>query len=390
MSTAEPLGEAIFVDQSDQALAPLCPWPPVIVSRDAIEREIQRLAALARPANGIRASAIVHPCHTGEGNGISPGFDAVLHVLRPGEATAPIWRNSNRVEFCLRGCGSATVNGEELPLARWDTCNIPAMQRYQHRNVGDDLFVWLSFSNAPLLEKLGAHYAEYDPPVRRLGQPRPRNLKDGWFDVELPGGARLQSAEYLSDIEVVPSRAHLWRWNAVKDQLAFAPRTDQRDMVLLYNPATERRAGTSASFFVTILGGTATAPLQPPVRWGHRHTPAALFYQMMGSAIADIDGKRVVWEEGDLVMGAPTWAQHSINVGVKDGVATDWALFALQDHPPHIAQESLIWQDDPEKPIAALGHEVELDYLAFAAKRRTEEDAVARTGHETSAEGRQS
>lgn len=379
MSNTKPSAEleAIFVDQSGQDRPPLRPWPSMVVPRASIDREIERLADLPRPGNGLRASAIVHPCYNGVGHGISHGFDAVINVLKPGERTAPIRKNSNRVEFCIRGNGVATVNGEDVPLGKWDICNIPSMQRYQHCNTGNDLFVWLSFSNAPALETLGAHYSENDPAVRRLAEPRPRKLNEGAFDVELPGGARLQSSEYLAEIEVVQSRAHLWTWQDVKDQLAFAPRTGNRDMVLLYNPATERRAGTSASFFVTMLGGTATAPVQAPVRWGHRHTPATLLYQMKGTAIAEIEGQKVIWEEGDLIIN-PSWARHSINAGLKDGVPGDWALFALQDHPPHIAQESLIWQDGPEKPVGALGLEDDPSYLAFAAKLRSEEDMAAK------------
>ena len=57
------------------------------------------------------------------------------------------------------------MSGEETRLEKWDICNIPAMQVYQHRNTGNDLFVRMTYSNAPLLEKLGVHYFEEDPKV---------------------------------------------------------------------------------------------------------------------------------------------------------------------------------------------------------------------------------
>ena len=41
------------------------------------------------------------------------------------------------------------------------------MQTYSHRNTGSGLFARLSYSNAPLLEKLGAHYFEEDPGADR-------------------------------------------------------------------------------------------------------------------------------------------------------------------------------------------------------------------------------
>lgn len=359
--------EPIFVDQSGKDPGPLRPGPAMIVPRASIAREIERLADLPPPGNGKRASAVVHPHYKGPETAITPGIDAVINVLKPGEVTEPVRKNSNRVEFCISGSGLANVNGESLPLEKWDVCNIPAMQGYQHRNTGKDLFVWLSMSNAPLLEAHGVHYFEASPPILRLAQPQARKFGEGAFDDALPSGARLQSTEYLADLEVVQSRAHRWAWTDVRKRLAFAPNTHNREIVLLYNPATERRAGTSASFFVTMLGGTTTTPLFRE-RWGHRHTSATILYHYLGSAVAEVEGEKLVWTEGDLIMAAPGWARHNIHSGSKDGRPTDWGVFALQDHPLHIALESLVWQDDPNQPVSALGLAEEARYLAFSTK----------------------
>src|SRR3546814_5217435 len=83
------------------------------------------------------------------------------------------------------------------------------------------------------------------------------------------GGARMRSYEYLVDIDVVESRALHWPWAAVKNNLPFAPRTNNRGIMLLYNPATERRNGTTHSFFATVSGGTRRHP-PPPILRGHR------------------------------------------------------------------------------------------------------------------------
>lgn len=369
MSETKPATELqpIFADQSGKDPALPQPWPSMIVPRASIEREIERLAELPKPGNGRRASAVVHPLYTGPGQGLTPATDIVINVLKPGEETAPIRRNANQVELCISGSGVAEVNGQELALGKWDICNIPSMQRYRHRNNGNDLFVRLTYTNTPLLEKLGVHFFEEDPRVRRFVEAGPRKLAEGAFDDELPGGARLQSFEYLAEIRVAESRAHRWGWNDIRNRLAFAPHTDRRQVVLLYNPATERLAGTSASFFVAVTGGTTTAPMQPD-RYGHRHTSATFNYWLMGSGKNIVNGETLYWNQGDLLLAAPSWAQHSVYWESKDGSPTDWCSVIVQDHPLHIGMESLIWQEGKDKPIAALGAEVDVDDLRFTGR----------------------
>src|SRR3546814_548487 len=150
------------------------------------------------------------------------------------------------------------------------------MQVYRHRNTGSDLFVRLTYTNTPLLEKLGVHYVEEDPSIStRLKQREEWHPQSSALDLDLgTGGARMRSYEYLVDIDVVESRALHWPWAAVKNNLPFAPRTNNRGIMLLYNPATERRNGTTHSFFATVSGGTRRNP-PPPILRGHRHSSAS-------------------------------------------------------------------------------------------------------------------
>src|ERR1019366_4416576 len=101
---------------------------------------------------------IVHPQSMKPGLGFAPGIDVTINVLKPGEETAPVLRNSNQLEIVIGGTGMVYVGKQEFAVERNDIWNVPAMQTYRYRNTGKELFARLSYSNAPLLEKLGAHY----------------------------------------------------------------------------------------------------------------------------------------------------------------------------------------------------------------------------------------
>src|SRR4051794_34679086 len=82
--------KAKFLDCTGAAAPKLNLWPAVMISREEIEAEVERLASLAPPAGGRRASLIVHPFAEAPGLGLAPGIRVTLNVLKPGEQTKPI------------------------------------------------------------------------------------------------------------------------------------------------------------------------------------------------------------------------------------------------------------------------------------------------------------
>ena len=77
-----------FADHSGAAVpAKLDLMPAVTIPREAIEAEIERLASIPAPANGRRVSKIANP-RSGVGEGLAPGIEVSLSVLKPGERTA--------------------------------------------------------------------------------------------------------------------------------------------------------------------------------------------------------------------------------------------------------------------------------------------------------------
>jgi gentisate 1,2-dioxygenase len=335
-------------------------WTPIVVPRAAIDAEIERLAAAPAPPNGRRASLIVHPQSTAPGLGFAPGVDVTINVLKPGERTSPVRRNSNQVEICLRGTGTVYAGEVTFAAEQFDIWNVPAMQTYAHENTGSELFVRLSYSNAPLLEKLGAHYVDGRPPasapaivaaedtLRRTQRYARETAPE--FTIT-PEGAKLRGYEYLVDIEVIESKANHWPWKAARPHLAISGEPDARGLLLLYNPATERRNGTTHSFFAT-LGTHAPNVPERPVGAGHRHSSVAINFYFIGSGKSVVDGVTYEWAAGDLMLSAPSWAEHAHYFHHS---AEGHAALTIQDHPFHIGTESLVWQEQMDGPVLALG-----------------------------------
>ncbi len=329
-------------------------WAPLHVRRAQIDDAITRLRAL--PARR-RAMEILHPEAVEPGAGFAPGLSVSINVLEPGEEATVPRDNANSVEFCIRGAGTARVGGRALSPTRWDTWSIPSMARRTYRAGGGEPFVWLSYSNAPLLEKLGMRYSD-EGHIQPAGSPSAQEEGERAYvrgnAPDLPildDGARLRGYEYLTDIEVSGNKALIWPWAEASRHLAREHGDGGRTIMLMYNPATGRPNGTTHSFFAT-LSSWPPGKLRPVPERGHRHSSFACNYHFRGRGSSVVDGQRFEWEAGDLLLSAPSWSEHA------HGSSLDGSnVLTVQDHPFQIGTESLIWQERIDGPILTLGSE---------------------------------
>src|SRR5215210_1300329 len=128
-----------FVDRSGSPPDQVAWWDPIVVRREDIEAEIERLAAMSRPDDGRRRSLIVHPDAEAPGLGLAPGIEVALDVLLPGEETTAVRHNSTAVGFCLRGTGEATIGDATFAFDQHDVWCLPSMAPYTYRNTGAGL-----------------------------------------------------------------------------------------------------------------------------------------------------------------------------------------------------------------------------------------------------------
>jgi ornithine cyclodeaminase/alanine dehydrogenase-like protein (mu-crystallin family)/gentisate 1,2-dioxygenase len=340
-----------FIDRTGGAESRHRPYQPVVITREEIDAEIARLAALPAPSNGRRVSMIANPA-AGVGNGLAPGIAVSLSVLKPGERTRPIRHNTSLINFCIRGRGSTIVDGKRIRFSQYDAWNIPPWAVYQHVNDSDELHVRLTYSNSALLEKLNVHVTEEDPLEERSDQ---REIDEdaqpnpfGTLRIT-EEGALLMPYEKLINPDVVRMEALHWPWKRVKEELdkltALGSSYVGRRLYLLYNPATGRTNGTSHTFFATICLRPAKIVDRP-----HRHTASAINYFFKGSGSSVIEGKRHDWKAGDLMLTAPGWAIHNHSSHDEDVYE-----LTIQDSPLQIAMGSLLWQEDLSRPPEVLG-----------------------------------
>ena len=93
-----------FIDQTGAKPAAMDLWPAIVIPKETIDAEVERLAHLPRPANGRRRSIVAHP-RAGREGGLAAGIQVALDVLLPGERTVPYRQNSTQINFVIRGAG---------------------------------------------------------------------------------------------------------------------------------------------------------------------------------------------------------------------------------------------------------------------------------------------
>ena len=354
------MSQSKFIDRSGWTPEPLELWEPVLISKEEIDAEVERLASIPRPANGRRQSLIVHPRwkELGVGPGLNPGVGVALEVLKPGEETTPIRHNSTQINFCIKGAGSCIIGGKRIKYGLYDTWNFTSMATYRHVNDSDELHVRLCYTNAPLLEKLNIHIVEDDPEETHLHaveEPKEESKPQLSVAKTIPlgdDGAYLMPYEVLINPEPVQSRILHWPWDGLKAELDKLGGLDKnyrgRRLYMMWNPATGRHNGITPNFFATITIRPAGIVDRP-----HRHTSAAINYYFAGSGHSIVEKKRYDWKAGDLMLSAPGW-------GIHNHASHDEQVYELtvQDQPLMIYMESLLWQEDLKKPWRVLGAEM--------------------------------
>ena len=344
-----------FIDQSGAKPGAMDLWPAIVIPKETIDAEIERLASLPRPANGRRRSIIAHP-RAEKGSGLAAGIQVALDVLLPGERTVPYRQNSTQVNFVIRGSGHSIVGGKRFEVNLYDVWNTPSMHIYWHGNDGKDIQARLTYSNAALLELMNIHYVEENPPPIEPVKHEEQSEEDKRRRISPYGtiklddeGACLMPYEVLINPPTVESKALHWPWQEVKHHLdklqALGKDYIGRRLYMLYNPMTGRTNGCTPSFF-------ATMTIRPPkiVDRPHRHTSAAINYYFHGTGRSTVGGEVFEWKAGDLMLSAPGWAVHN-HASYDDFVYE----LTVQDQPLNIAMESLLWQESLKLPLAVLG-----------------------------------
>jgi gentisate 1,2-dioxygenase len=335
---------ARFVDAAESTQTRDEPWPTLMVRREEIDAQIQRLADLPRPESGLRRCHIVHPNATAPGLGFSPGMRVSLEVLRPGESTEPVLHLGAVMGFSIHGSGSVQVGDVEMSFEQYDTWSIPSFCPYQHRNDTDEMQARLTYSTIPVLEMLGVSLDIEDPDLNSVSfsstLPRERDpLATELF--QLPDrAATLRSYEALVDPDTGEQIPAHWSWAEVKEWLSPQARHgnayEGRPVAMLVHEANDRTVGTTPTLSACYGTGPPGYTMTP-----HRHSAASIVYHFGGSGRSVVGGRKFEWHHGDLMWGAPGMAIHYHAVGEEH----DWALI-VQDNALQLAMDNEFWQEN--------------------------------------------
>jgi gentisate 1,2-dioxygenase len=333
-------------------------WEPIIVNKKQIAEQAERLLSLDVNDPIERQVRIVHPMACERGQGMAPGIEVRLSVLKPGERTRPFRHNATEVGFCIDGGGAVHIGGKAFSFETYDVWNTPSWSSTWYENNTRKPHIRLTYSNAALLRLLNVHLVEDKKVTGITPDEKAHDHKASVSDsvkikdvFVLPGSDNwLMSYERLINPPAVQSDPHLWPWQDVRGELdkltALGAKYRGRRLYLLYNPLTGRTNGTTPSFF-------ATMTVRPPniIDRPHRHASAAINYYFSGSGYSRVAGKHYEWTAGDLMLSAPGWAIHN-HASHDNGPVYE---LTIQDQPFHIWQESLLWQESLAAPPSLLG-----------------------------------
>jgi gentisate 1,2-dioxygenase len=345
-----------FVDASgkDDKTSPI--WSPLKISKAEIDSEVDRLASRPKPNNGRRYSLMVHP--DSQWNSLTPGIRVAVEVLLPGEEMVLPLQSSSSIGFCVSGNSEGVIDGLRHEIGQFDVWSVPNMAAQTYRNSGKDPHVRLTFSDAPLLEQLYAHYVEGDDVPAKPTSSAP-HVRDAMADFvyRMPSGqGAIKTFHAFVDPEVVEQHSRLWRWDEVRNFLNGMDK-NQPDLraaiiALLWNPSTGRTNGSTNTLTAWMSGGVD--PNWTETKWDmartHRHSITAINYAVSGQWRTVVERQDILWDPGDLIITAPAWGQHSNGRCDREAYT-----FTVQDTSLHSAMNTSMVQEYMDQPPILLG-----------------------------------
>jgi gentisate 1,2-dioxygenase len=221
-------------------------------------------------------------------------LDATLHEI-PARTTSTIHRHSwDAMMFIESGSGWTEVDGQRVDWKPWDTLHLPSWAWHRHGTDGDTPAVFHTWSVQPMLEQFGVALLEEggDTPVADLPQ-RPRQVEPLTGDD--PYARRTQRLAQKS--QGSDSARLITRFDDVR---GVVTKRGARSLFLVDKSIGYHTAGLSA-----VMHELAPGLYQSR----HRHGGEAWLYVISGHGHSDVDGERLEWEAGDLIV-IDHWQMH--------------------------------------------------------------------------------
>lgn len=229
-----------------------------------------------------------------DGDTPSLNLDANMHSIEPGD-TSTIHRHSwDAMMFITQGSGWTEVQGRRYEWRPWDTVYLPGNQWHRHGGSGGSTATFVTFSVQPMVELLGLATLEDggDTPFEELSPPT------------AVASGMLGADPYSRRVERLATKA-----KAFEETRILTPYEDV--------PFKVTPRGARSGFLVDRTIGHSTAGLTAVMHQlapglyqsKHRHGGEAWLYCVKGKGYSEMDGERIYWKTGDLVI-VDHWAWH--------------------------------------------------------------------------------
>lgn len=128
-----------------------------------------------------------------------------------------------------------------------------------------------------------------------------------------------------------------WKWEEIYPKLMDSVESNGRGAVSLVHKDTGDQAGVSPSINVIVQ------VLKPGVHEdAHKHSNVAFFFVKQGKGYSIVDGEKLEWGVGDLVI-APAWSEHE---HANTSESEDAVLVTFQD-VPHVSNLRTWFFEEP-------------------------------------------
>lgn len=246
---------------------------------------------------------------------------AGLQLVMPGEI-APAHRHSqSALRFVLEsGGGHTAVEGERCRMRRGDFITTPSWCWHDHENTGDEPLIWLDGLDVPLVNFLGARFAE----VCETEQ-QPIHRADDDSRMRWGAGMRPYGERHMAPYSPVFSYPYARARAALEAMAASAAADPTHGWKMIYtNPLDGGHVlPTIAAFLQKLPGGFRTRT------W--RSTEATVFVAVEGGGTAQVGDERLAFAENDVFV-VPNWSTLVLTAH------EDTVLFSFSDRA---AQERL-------------------------------------------------
>lgn len=258
---------------------------------------------------------------------ITQSVYAGLQLVEPGETTPTHRHVTSALRFVIESeQGYTAVDGERTTMHPGDFVITPSWTYHDHGNPGGTPVIWLDGLDIPIVNLLGASFAE----------PHPQGLQPM---TRPEGDAMARYSQNLLPLDYTPNRSATPVFN-----YPYARSREALDWLYRHGPLHECH-GIKMQYSNPATGGYPMPTIGAFLQWlpsgfrgsAYRSTDATVYCVADGAGRSKIGEIELQWEKSDVFV-VPSWCPVSHQAGSES------VLFSFSDRPVHKALG--LWREE--------------------------------------------